>query len=78
MGRRGLTTNGKHVRGIKMQQKDAIKLKDDRGDEPCSHPSLEKEYELGTATGDYVCTSCGESRAGSAWNKKHDEKQGGS
>lgn len=26
----------------------------------CEHKNLEKEYYLGTDTGDYVCTECGE------------------
>jgi len=26
---------------------------------PCSHDHFEKEYILGSDTGDYVCTGCG-------------------
>ena len=31
------------------------------GNKPCEHPKLEKEYYLGSDTGDYVCTTCIES-----------------
>jgi hypothetical protein len=30
------------------------------GNARCEHPFLEKEYYLGSATGDCVCTTCGE------------------
>ena len=30
-----------------------------KGNPPCDHPRVEKEYYLGTATGDEVCTTCG-------------------
>ena len=47
-----------------MQIKEAMKLKEAWGDKPCNHPELAKEYELGAATGDYVCTQCVSSRMG--------------
>jgi hypothetical protein len=31
-----------------------------KGNPPCEHPSLDKEYHLGSDTGDVVCASCGE------------------
>lgn len=34
-----------------------------KGNPPCNHPDLDKEYYLGADTGDYVCTTCGESFA---------------
>ncbi|GIM53200.1 hypothetical protein CAPN004_22300 [Capnocytophaga cynodegmi] len=46
-----------------MQLKEAIKLKENwekMGSKPCEHPNKSKEYFEGTATGDYVCTTCGE------------------
>ena len=46
-------------RYYKMQSKDAQKLRKARGNKPCSHPHLEKEYYLGSKTGDLVCTTCG-------------------
>jgi len=55
-----------------MQFEDAMKLKKLWGDKPCNHPTLEKEYEMGAATGDYCCTQCGQSGWGSDWNKKED------
>jgi hypothetical protein len=30
-----------------------------RGSPPCDHPRLEKEYHLGSDTGDKVCMECG-------------------
>lgn len=35
----------------------------------CNHTNLAKEYSLGAATGDYVCTQCGKSGWGKDWNK---------
>ena len=31
----------------------------DKGNLPCSHLNLDKEYMLGMDTGDKVCTTCG-------------------
>jgi hypothetical protein len=31
-----------------------------KGNPPCEHPNLDKEYTLGADTGDVVCTTCGE------------------
>ncbi len=53
-----------------MQSEEAARRRKEWGDEPCPHPSLEKEYMGGMATGDYVCTTCGETRWGSDWNEK--------
>ena len=50
-----------------MQMKEAEERRKAWGGKPCNHPSLVKEYELGTATGDYVCTQCGESGWGRNW-----------
>jgi hypothetical protein len=44
-----------------------MKAWEERGNPPCDHPQLDKEYYLGSATGDYVCTTCGEQRPGSGW-----------
>ncbi|MCL2484373.1 MAG: hypothetical protein FWD89_04795 [Firmicutes bacterium] len=44
-----------------MQVREAMALQKAWGDKPCSHPRFEKEYNLGSQTGDYVCTTCGES-----------------
>lgn len=43
-----------------MQMSKAAELKNAWGDKPCSHPSFEKEYILGGQTGDYICSTCGE------------------
>ncbi|MEK7723846.1 MAG: hypothetical protein AAB336_05825 [Acidobacteriota bacterium] len=44
-----------------MQSDQANKLREKWGNKPCSHPNFEKEYCLGGDTGDYACTTCGES-----------------
>jgi hypothetical protein len=53
-----------------MQMKDASDLRRRWASRPCKHPHLEKEYDLGMSTGDYVCTTCGHADAGSDWNQK--------
>lgn len=53
----------------------AIQLRKQWGDRPCNHPVLDKEYHLGAATGDYVCTTCGESGWGRDWNKREQEEE---
>jgi hypothetical protein len=44
-----------------MQMSEAAKLQEAWGDKPCNHPSSEREYYLGSHTGDDVCTQCGRS-----------------
>ena len=58
-----------------MQAEKAAELRTIWGKKPCDHPALDKEYYLGSATGDYVCTQCGEANIGSDWNKKGEEKR---
>jgi hypothetical protein len=53
-----------------MQMNEARELKKLRGNLPCDHPELEKQYYLRMSTGDYVCTRCGEAGWGSDWNQK--------
>jgi hypothetical protein len=31
-----------------------------KGNPPCDHPTVDKEYDLGGQTGDLACTVCGE------------------
>lgn len=49
---------------MSIQMKEALELKKrwkEMGNKHCDHPGeLAKEYDLGMATGDYVCTICGE------------------
>lgn len=52
-----------------MQVEKALELRNAWGDKPCDHPELTKEYDRGAATGDYVCTRCGESAWGNSWNR---------
>lgn len=42
-----------------MKQKRAQELRDAWGDMPCDHPQLAKLYDLGSATGSFACTQCG-------------------
>lgn len=56
-----------------MQLEKAVELREKWGDKPCDHPELDKEYHLGTATGDYACTQCGRSGWGRDWNEKQSE-----
>ena len=56
-----------------MQIKDATKLRErwtKKGSSLCEHRNLEKEFNMETATGNYACTTCGESGAGNEWQKK--------
>lgn len=43
-----------------MQLKEAKKLRENWHGGECKHLERVKEYDLGTDTGDYVCTKCGE------------------
>ena len=58
-----------------MQMEDAKKLRKAWGNKPCDHPKLEKEYFLGSATNDYVCTQCGMAGWGSQWNEEGKDLQ---
>lgn len=42
-----------------MQKKRAAAIQLEWGDKPCDHPTLAKEYDAGTRTGNYACTQCG-------------------
>ena len=50
-----------------MKKKRAEELRAAWGAQPCDHPALSKEYDLGVQTGRYVCTQCG---AGFTWREK--------
>jgi hypothetical protein len=54
-----------------MKSSEAKALRMRWGNKPCDHPFLEIERdEVGSSAGDYVCTQCGQARAGSDWNEK--------
>lgn len=53
-----------------MQLREALELRKKWGDKHCNHPHLEKEYDLGAQTGDWVCTTCGRSGWGPDWPHK--------
>jgi hydrogenase maturation factor HypF (carbamoyltransferase family) len=42
-----------------MEYNNALKLKQEWGDKPCSHDCLEKVYYAGAFLISYVCTRCG-------------------
>jgi hypothetical protein len=46
-----------------------------KGDPPCDHPHLDKEYDLGADTGDYVCTTCGKAGWDSDWPQREREEE---
>jgi hypothetical protein len=60
-----------------METRKAEKLRERWGNNPCTHESLEKEYYLGSATGDYVCKLCGRSGLGKDWPEKERDVQNG-
>lgn len=60
-----------------MQMKEAIELRKLWSGRTCDHPDLDKEYDLGSATGDYVCTTCGRSGFGNDWNERERERTTG-
>lgn len=46
-----------------IQMKELRRLRDAwaaKGDPPCDHQEVDKEYDLGGQTGDYGCAVCGE------------------
>ena len=58
-----------------MEQKDAHELRIKwlkLGNKTCNHPDIVKEFWVGSPTGDYVCTQCGEIGNGKNWNTKDD------
>jgi hypothetical protein len=42
-----------------MQMTKVRELRKEWGNKPCDHPDYDREYYLGSHTGDYVCTTCG-------------------
>lgn len=42
-----------------MQYDRAKDISDNWGNKPCDHPNIEKEYYLGSQTGDFICSQCG-------------------
>jgi transposase-like protein len=43
-----------------------------KGSPPCDHPTVRREYYLGAATGDYICSTCGESFSRQEWREMRD------
>ncbi len=53
-----------------MELEHATSLRNNWGNRPCAHPDVEKEYDHGMSTGDYVCTTCGRGEPESDWNTR--------
>ena len=58
-----------------MQVSEAAQLRKAWGKKPCLHPELDKEYYLGSQTGDYVCTTCGEAFTEHEAERLHKSKE---
>jgi len=59
-----LTTGKDHAYAVRMQIKKGEQLRKEwaeKGNPPCDHLVLDKEYHLGADTGDLICTTCGDS-----------------
>jgi transposase-like protein len=55
-----------------VQMSDAVQIRkqwEASGSPPCGHPTVHKEYFLGAATGDYICSTCGESFSRQEWRE---------
>ncbi|WP_338338364.1 KTSC domain-containing protein [Xanthomonas citri pv. bilvae] len=70
-----LNSSVRHRRGI-YADVGRIKFRQAWGDKPCDHSYIEKEYRLGSKTGEYVCTQCGEEKEGLDWNRKVSDASG--
>jgi hypothetical protein len=42
-----------------MKKKRGLELRQEWGDQPCTHPAFAKEYDQGVRTGNFICTQCG-------------------
>lgn len=53
---------------MEMEQASALRI--EWGNKHCEHTNLEKEFYLGSPTGDYACTKCGAVGWGKDWAEK--------
>ncbi len=58
-----------------MDAKKARALTKNWGDKPCNHPSIDKEYDAGSSTGDYICTQCGQVIDKDEWKKEQEKNE---
>lgn len=56
-----------------MQSSKASKLRQAWDGGYCEHSNITKEIHLGSTTGDFVCTRCGECGYGRDWVKREKE-----
>jgi len=66
-----------------MQYDEAETLRKEWHAKPCKHEQVQKEYHLGSHTGDYVCATCGQEfssrqEAEQAYQRMLEATQGGS
>ncbi len=60
-----------------MQFEEANRLREKYEGKPCEHPAIAKEYYLGAQTGDYRCTTCGETFASRReWEELQSQRSG--
>jgi hypothetical protein len=53
---------------IQMDDAAAIRRRwEQAGRPPCAHKDLDREYYLGSNTGDYICLSCGKEFSRAEW-----------
>lgn len=60
-------------KGVEMQAEEEKALRQawiKKGSPLCDHSKLAREYYLGSNTGDYVCTICGEVNPVSGWPER--------
>lgn len=53
-----------------VQMSQAIQIRKEwkaQGSPPCDHPETDREYDLGSHTGDRVCLTCGECFSPNEW-----------
>lgn len=53
-----------------IQNDEARKIEENWQGGSCTHPIVFKEYYLGSATGDYICSTCGASGSSKDWPEK--------
>lgn len=57
-----------------IQNKEARKISESWQGGKCEHTTVEKEYYLGAATGDYICVKCGAAGSSRDWPERGRQK----
>jgi len=58
-----------------IQNKEALKIAENWSGGDCPHDTVNKEYYLGAATGDYICSKCGASGSSRDWPEKERQRK---